>query len=376
MMVSRCASPAPSPAGALSVAEEKESYAMHDEEQTTLPLSSLILLFAMLVPVGYAALHTDSEELLDDPRTSTALAVFLLFGFLMWRFDFVDAIEEEAEKEDSHSMPEISLLPAWCWLILGCGVAVILALTGSIRYEHDFVTEQASSYAANLKHAMLRDTPTWTALGLFVMLGAAVMRCDFADALEEERRKHGIEASNEQSPSSAGRWLLFFGSAVALSVSLAVVWAEESSQCGLGGSLFMEVLQSYASDVKDAFSFTVAMLLLGDTPTWTALAIFFMFGAVIIRFDFVNALKEESQKEGLDVIGDYALIPKRLWLVLGSGVALALAGYHRWQISGHMAQEVSIFFLSAVLAIGLALTISNSPKSTIARAFTPPMKSR
>lgn len=349
---------------------------MGDDEQTTLPLSSLVLLLAMLVPVGYAALHTDSEELLNDSRTSTALAVFLLLGFLMMRFDFVDAIEEEAEKEDATSTPEISFIPVWGWLILGCGVAAILALSGSIRYEHEFVMEHVASYATNLKHAMLRDTPTWTALALFCTLGAAVMRCDFADALEEEHQKHGMESSHEQSPTSAGRWLLFLASAVALSVAFGVLRSQGTSECGLGGPLFVDDLQSYASDVKDAMSLTVAMLLLGDTPTWTALALFLMFGVVIMRLDFVDAIKEECQKEGLDFMGDYSLIPgSRLWLFLGSGAGLALAGYHRWQISGHMAQEVSIFFLSAVLAIGLASTISNSPKSTMARAFSPSARS-
>lgn len=349
---------------------------MYEEEQTTLPLSSLVLLLAMMIPVGYAALHTDSEELLDDSRTSTALAIFLLLGFLMMRFDFVDAVEEEAEKEGSHSVPAISLIPAWSCLMLACGVAAAIALSGSIHYEHEFVIQQLFLYAADLKHALLRDLPMWTALALFSTLGAAVMRCDFADALEEERQKHGMESSDEQSSSSAGRWLLILGSAVALVVAVAAAWGQGSPEC-VGGPLFVEELQSHATDAKDALSLTVAMLLLGDTPTWTALALFLMFGAIITRFDFIDALKEESHKEGLDLMGDHSLIPGgRLWLVLGSGVGLALAGYHRWQISGHMAQEVSIFFLSAVLAIGLASTISNSPKSTIARAFAPPVRSK
>merc|ERR1719272_579876 len=127
--------------------------------------------------------------------------------------------------------------------------------------------------------------------------------------------------------------------------------------------MLMQEMHLRAANLKDALFVAIILALLGDTATWSALVIFLMVGAVVMRVDFIDAVKEEAMKDGLQSMKQVSLIPNSL--ILGCGVALAFAGAHRWHISGHLSDEVGIFFLSAVLVIGLATTISNSPKSRI-----------
>jgi len=279
---SRCDSPAPRGVDA-SPATVKQSTAMCKDAQTSSPrVSSLASLLAIALFLGHAALHSDSEELLGNTPTWTALVIFLMVGAVLMRFDFIDAVKAETKKEGLQSLDQFPVIPVGCcWLILGCGVALFLAL-------------------------------------------------------------------------STG-------------------WCQGSTQDGLTYQLFMEELHSHATNLKDASFLAIAKLLgtvlhtdseklLDDTPTWIALVIFLMVGTVVMYFDFIDAVKEEASKEGLQSMGQFSLIPSGCRL--GCGVALALAVAHHWHIA--YSDEVAILFLSAVLAIGLAATISNSPKSRFA----------
>lgn len=370
---SRFDSPAPRSAAASPAAQKQPAAVYNGDETSTLPLSSLAILAATAVPVGYAALHTEGEKLLGDTPTSIALAVFFVIGVLIMRLDFIDAVEEETEEEGLESIHKLSLVPGWCWVILGCGVGLFLALSGSMHYELELTMEQFCMYATSLKEAILRDTPTWTALAAFLSFGAVVTRSDFKEAVQEEYAKQGTSAIEESDVVHSGRWPLFLGSGVALLLAITVAWWQGSAQYGCSAPLILQELQSYATDLKDTFSLKTALLLLGDTATWTALAVCLMLGAVVMRFDFVDAMKEEAEKEGWQFI-DESSIFAGCWLILASGVALALAGAHRWQLAEYLPEEVGIFFVSAVVAIGLASTIATSPKSRIGRAFSPPMK--
>jgi len=258
---SRCDSPPPVRDSAASrcvdasPSAEKQSNAMWKDAQTSAPpVSSLAALLAIALLVGHAALQTDSEELLGNTPTCWALVIFLMVGAVVMRFDFMDAVKEEATKEGLQFLDQLSLIPAGCcWLFLGCGVALLLALAGA--------------------------------------------------------------------------------------------------QDGLVDPLFMEELHMHATNLKDAL---FGEELLGNTPTWTALVIFLMVGAVVMRFDFIEAVKEEAKKQGLQSTEQiYVITTGRRRLILGCGVALAFAVTRRWD-------DIAIFFLSAVLVIGLATTISNS----------------
>lgn len=362
---SRCDSPPPHSTAVCSTFEKQSTAAqIHDDEAApALPSSLLAVVMACAPPLGYAALHTETEKLLGDAPTLMALSVFLMLGIVMMRVDFIDAVEEETEKEGLESTHNISLVPGWCWFILGCGVALFLALNGSIHYEHELVVAQMSMYATNLMHAMLRDIPMWTALASFLLFGAVVMYSDFVDAVKEESEKQGLRAMEESPAIGSGRCLLCLGSAFALFLAIVVASCQASMQTA--SLIFEEVLsymmkelQPYVADLQGIFSPTITMLMLGDAPTWTALAVFLMLGAVVMRSDLVDAMKEEAEKEGYDFIDKFSLIfVGGCWLVLGCGIALTLAGAHRWHVSGHLSEEVGTFFLSAVLAIGLASTI-------------------
>jgi len=317
-------------------------------------------------------------------------------------FDFMDAVAEQAEKEGLQSSDQLSLIAAGrYWLILGSGATLILALTmACYGPSHSGLVvplsmEELHLHAANLKNALfqaivmplertalladtelLGDTLTWAALVIFLGAGTVVMRFDFIDAVkEEEAVKEGMHSMEDSCLILGGRCWLILGGGVALFLALTVAWWQESTQCGLVAPLFMDELSMHATNLKDSLLMAIAMLFLGDAPTWSALVVFLMFGAVAMRFDFIDAVHEEAVKEGLQSEDEFSLIPVgRCWLILGCGMALALRWHIVRHISGQVSEEVAIFFLSAVLVIGLATTISDSPKSSISRAFTAPLR--
>jgi len=227
---------------------------------------------------------------------------------------------------------------------------------------------------------LLGDTPTWTALVIFLMVGTVVMRFDFIDIAKEEAKKEGSQCLYQFSLIPAGCCWLILGGAVALFLALAVVWGQGSTRDVFVD--FIEGVHLQATRLVDAISLAVAMYFgrkmptlwpigtLGhadtdelhtEAPTWASLVIFLMVGAVVMAVDLSGIVREEARKEGLQSLEDFSLIPAGCGrLVLGFGVVLplALAAARCWQVSGQLADEVTSFFLSAALAVGLATTVT------------------
>jgi len=213
----RCDSP--SPEVDTSPAVEKQSQGWSKDAKTSVPcLSSLVPLLAIALLLGHAALNTDREELLGNRPTWMTLIIFLMVGAVVMRFDFIDAVKEEAEKGGLQSMDQFSLIPAGrSWLILGCA-AFFLAL--AVVWGQGSTKEQAMAMllgrTAPRSDELLGDTQTWTSMGIFLMLGAVVMRFDFIDAVNEEAEKQGLQSTHRFSLIPGGRRWLIPGFGVAL----------------------------------------------------------------------------------------------------------------------------------------------------------------
>jgi hypothetical protein len=96
------------------------------ETQTAaLSLSAVIILTVALL-LGRAALLSDSQDLLGNTSTWTALTIFLMIGALVLRFDFVEMAKEEAKKEGVHYEPGTTW---WLWLTAALLLTAAVAWT-------------------------------------------------------------------------------------------------------------------------------------------------------------------------------------------------------------------------------------------------------
>jgi len=229
------------------------------------------------------------------------------------------------------------------------------------------------------REELLGETPTLAALVIFLMVGAVLMHFDFIDVAKDEAKKEGLQCLY-QFPLIP----LVLGGGVALFLALAVVWGQGSTQ-----DVFVDLMEGVylqATKLVDTISLAIAMYFERKTPTlwpigtlghadteelptdaltWAGLVIFLMVGAVVMAVDFIDIVREEAREEGLQSLDNFSLIPAGCGrLILGFGVVLplALAAARCSQVSGQLAEEVTSFFLSAALAIGLATTVTMKMK--------------
>merc|ERR1719487_510987 len=221
---------------------------------------------------------------------------------------------------------------------------------------------------------LLSETPVRAALVTFLMVGAAAMHFDYIAFAKEEAKKEGSQCLC-QFPLIP----LILGGAVALFLALAVVWGQGSTQ-----DVFVDLMEGMhvqATKLPDAINLAIATYFgrkmptlwpigtlghadteeLHDAPIWAGLIIFLLLGAVVMAVDFIDIVRAEAREEGLESFTNFSLIPAgcgRLILGFGGVLPLALAAARCWQVSGQLAAEVTSFFISAALAIGLATTVT------------------
>merc|ERR1719446_1489301 len=120
------------------------------------------------------------------------------------------------------------------------------------------------------------------------MVGAVVMSFDYIDALKEEAKKQGSQSLGQV---LGGCCCLIIGCCVALLSVFALVWGQGNVE-----PLFMEEMLSHTMQLKDVLISVIPELdtgyVISDSLIWTALCIFVATGAVVMRFDFVEAAEE------------------------------------------------------------------------------------
>merc|ERR1719454_1788823 len=85
------------------------------------------MVLAVALLLGRAALITDTEELLGETPTWTALVVFLAVGAVVMRTDFIEFAKEEARKDGVNFEPAST---RWLWLLLALLLSAAVAWNG------------------------------------------------------------------------------------------------------------------------------------------------------------------------------------------------------------------------------------------------------
>lgn len=183
------------------------------------------------------------------------------------------------------------------------------------------------------------DISIWTALVVFFVIGAMVMRFDFVDIVREEAKQDG-HAQPSEPPSLSPPWLVL-GCVVALLVAVALGMTAgqypsppsgavargqgAGTQLAAIDPLVMKELLSRSAKVTEVASLDATMV-----P-----------GAGNVQGPVLQAAGRCRVKAA-------ELIK-----------CTPAAGASRWQLSVQLTDEVTIFLLSAALAIGLATAISD-----------------